>query len=165
LGIIGVLTGWLKRIARWFIGLFRRKPSSANIDIPVRFLVLAPASHGNPFWWNLGSYIGGKPAMQICGDLRLTNICKYDVFVHGVLLRLPWRRATYRAETAIVKHHVRPESSSRYPVLIGGIGELHFGAWIQPPVKDTGQWFTAHVAVIDQFGNKHWMKRVPFRPL
>ena len=51
-------------------------------------MVLIPVSRSNALWWHMGA-VGDQPAMQIVGDLNVTNISKYGVFVMGAKLRKP----------------------------------------------------------------------------
>ena len=33
---------------------------------------------------------------------------------------------------------------------------------MQPPLRDKGQSFVADVAILDQFNNRHWLRKVRF---
>jgi hypothetical protein len=95
--------------------------------------------------------------MQIVGDLNITNISKYNVIVMGAKLRKP---------KAIGHAFVREQNSNMYGtkhvIPKGGISDLRFNFFVQPPVRDAGQSFRADVAIIDQFGNEHWLNGLEF---
>ncbi|BDT60480.1 hypothetical protein MasN3_39740 [Massilia varians] len=116
-----------------------------------------PVSRPNALWWHMGSS-GSEPAMQIVGDLNVTNIAKRGVYVMEVKLRRP--RAVGHAV-------VRAQNSNLYDtkhiIPQGGISDLRFDFFVQPPVRTAGQKFTADVAIVDQFGNEHWLKDLEFR--
>ena len=156
IAILGTIFGWFGKAWVWFAALIRRKPSSGLIDVPTKTLILLPMSRANSFWWHMGS-MNGQPAMQIVGDLNVTNISKSDVVVMGAKLRKPKAtgNAIVRAQGSHVygTDHVIPER---------GITDLRFDFSIQPPVIKQGKSFKADVAVIDQFGNEHWINGIEF---
>ena len=53
-------------------------------------------------------------------------------------------------------------SSQAHSIPMGGLSELSFDFFVQPPVKEEGILFKADVAIIDQFGNEHWLKGLEF---
>src|SRR5262249_46690167 len=124
-----------------------------------RTLILIPVSQGNALWWHMGSQ-GGQPAMQIVGDLNVTNISKYGVFVMGARLRKP--RAT---GWAIVRGKDSDVYGTRHPIPAGSVSDLRFSFFVQPAVEREGKPFRAAVAIVDQFGNEHWLKGLKFRYL
>jgi hypothetical protein len=40
------------------------------------------------------------------------------------------------------------------------VAELSFDFWMIPPERRKGEPFRADIAIIDQFGNEHWLKKV-----
>ena len=95
--------------------------------------------------------------MQIVGDLNVTNISHYDVCVMGVKLKKPKAagHAVVRAQNSNLygSSHIIPQC---------GISDLRFDFFVQPPVRKSGERFKADVAIIDQFGNEHWLKGLEF---
>lgn len=156
LAILGTLFGWFGKAASWIATLFKRERPAGLIDIPPRTMILQPVARQNALWWHMGS-MGGNPAMQIVGDLNITNISRHDVVVMGAKLRKPRAigHAFVRAQGANVY-------GSNHPVPVGGISDLRFDFFVQPPVRDKGQVFKADVAILDQFGNEHWLKGLEF---
>lgn len=148
LGFFGWVKGLLSHVGR---------PSSGLIDVPKKTIILIPAARPNAFWWHMGS-VGDKPAMQIVGDLNVTNISTHGVFLMGARLRKPKAigHVAVRAANSNLysSNHVIPPRS---------LTDLRFDFFVQPPTRKSGQMLKADVAVVDQFGNEHWLKKVEFR--
>jgi len=95
--------------------------------------------------------------MQIVGDLNITNISKYGVYLVAARLRKP-KAAGYVA--------VRAQNSNLYGNYVippSAVSDLRFDFYIQPPVCEQGKPFKGDVAILDQFGNEHWLKALEFR--
>ena len=155
LTILGTIFGWFGKAWRWLAALFKAKPSAGTIEVPSKTMILIPMSRLNALWWHMGA-VGNEPAMQIVGDLNVTNISKYGVFVMGARLRKP---------KAVGHALVRAHNGSMYgPHVIpsGAVSDLRFDFFVQPPVREKGEKFRADVAIIDQFGNEHWLKGLEF---
>jgi len=90
-------------------------------------MVLIPVSRQNALWWQMGS-MGDQPAMQIVGDLNVTNISKYDVVVMGAKLRKP-----KAVGHALVRAHDSNMYSQKHSIPQGGISDLRFDFFVQPP--------------------------------
>lgn len=138
---------------------FHPKPVSTPpvgvIDVPSKTMILIPASRQNAFWWHMGS-MSEQPAMQIVGDLNVTNISIYGVFAMGAKLRKP---------KAVGHALVRAHDSNMYGTNVipqGAISDLRFDFFVQPPVTEEGKSFIADVAIVDQFGNEHWLEGLEF---
>ncbi len=156
LTILGTLFGWFGKATSWFAARLKGTHPSGLIDIPPKTMILLPVARQNAVWWHMGS-MGGNPAMQIVGDLNITNISKHDVVVTGARLKKPKAigHAFVRAQGANIY-------SSNHPIPVGGISDLRFDFFVQPPVKEKGEMFKADVAILDQFGNEHWLRGLEF---
>lgn len=154
LTIFGIIFGWIGKILCWVSSTFKLK--SLVGDIPSRTMILIPVANQNSLWWHMGA-VGDQPAMQIVGDLNITNVSKGDVFVMGAKLKKP---------KAIGHAMVRAQGSNSYGskniIPEGGVSDLRFDFFVQPPVSELNQSFKADVAIIDQFGNEHWLKGLEF---
>lgn len=150
--IIGKMTGLFK----WLMNLFSRihSSSSTNIKIPQKTVILIPVP--NSVWWHMG-HIGDKPVMQIVGDLNVTNISNYGVYLKAVKLRKP------RTDGHVVVRAQKADIYGDYVIPQGAISKLRFDLWVEPPVSEKGTPFKGDVAIIDQFGNEHWLKRLKFQ--
>lgn len=156
LTILGTIFGWFGKLWCWVASLFRPSSPVGVIDVPKKTLILIPVSRQNALWWHMGA-IGDQPAMQIVGDLNITNISKYGVFVMGARLRKP--RAVGHA---LVRAHDSNMYGTKHVIPQGAISDLRFDFFVQPPVCKKGEKFKADVAIIDQFGNDHWLKGLEF---
>jgi len=88
LTIVGTLLGWFGKAWRSVVSLFKSKPLVGVIEVPSKTMVLIPVARSNALWWHMGA-MGDQPAMQIVGDLNVTNISKYGLFVMGAKLKKP----------------------------------------------------------------------------
>ena len=156
LTIAGTIFGWFGKAWRWGVSLFGSATSAGMIDVPKKTLILIPVSRQNALWWHMGS-MGDQPAMQIVGDLNVTNISKYGVFVMGARLRKP-----KAVGHALVRAHDSNMYGTKHLIPQGRVSDLRFDFFVQPPVREKGKPFKADVAIIDQFGNEHWLKGLEF---
>jgi len=156
LTILGTIFGWFEKAWRWSASLFKPKPLVGVIDVPSKTMVLIPVARQNALWWHMGA-MGDQPAMQIVGDLNVTNISKCGVFVMGAKLRKP-----KAIGHALVRAHDSSMYSTKNIIPQGGVSDLRFHFFVQPPVHEKGKSFKADVAIIDQFGNEHWLKGLEF---
>lgn len=95
--------------------------------------------------------------MQIVGALNVTNISTYGIFVMAAKLRKP-----KAVGHALVRAHDSNMYSSKHVIPEGAVGDLSFDFYVQPPVREKGKPCKADVAIIDQFGNEHWLKGLEF---
>lgn len=156
LTILGTIFGWFGNAWRWVSSLFKPKPPAGIIEVPSKTMVLIPVSRSNALWWHMGA-MGDQPAMQIVGDLNVTNISKYGVFVMGAKLRKP-----NAVGHALVRAHDENIYSTKHVIPQGAVSDLRFDFFVQPPVCEKDKPFKADVAIIDQFGNEHWLKGLEF---
>lgn len=154
--ILGTIFGWFGKAWSWVASHLKRKPLVGVIEVPSKTMVLIPVASQNALWWHMGA-MGEQPVMQIVGDLNVTNISTYGVFVMGAKLRNP---------KAVGHAHVRAHDSNIYGtkniIPQADVSDLRFSFFVQPPVREQGQPFKADVAIIDQFGNEHWLKGLEF---
>ena len=130
------------------------RPSSATYDIPRKTLILLQPQH-NATWWHMGA-MGKEPAMQVVADLRVTNISRYNILISAVKLKMP----KVIGHAGIIDHAV--EENGEFLIPENGTCRVRFHCWVVPPVKQKDQDFVADIALIDQYGNEHWMKKVKF---
>jgi hypothetical protein len=156
LTIIGTVFGWFGKTWRWAASFFRSKPVTGIIDVPAKTIILVPMSRLNACWWHMGS-MGDQPGMQIVGDLNVTNISKYGVVLMGAKLRKP-----KAVGHAIVRAHDSNVYSTKNMIPRGAVSDLRFDFFVRPAICKEGKLFTADVAIIDQFGNEHWLKNIQF---
>lgn len=143
--------GWVKSLLS-----HSKRTSPASIEVPKKTIILVPVARPNAFWWHMGS-MGDKPAMQIVGDLNVTNISTHGVFLMGARLRKPMAigHVVVRASNSNLYsgNHVIPRDS---------VSDLRFDFFVQPPTCKSGELLKTDVAIVDQFGNEHWLKGVEF---
>lgn len=94
--------------------------------------------------------------MQIHGDLQVTNICKYDILLSSAKMRKPKALGHVNVSASPSQPY------GNYMIPGGAVADLIFHFSIMPPVKKKGEFFKADVAIIDQFGNEHWVNGIKF---
>jgi hypothetical protein len=148
----------MKGFFSWLISAIKQLLVSEKNQIPRKTLVLLPLPRENAIWWHMGG-VGGEPAMQICADLRVTNISRHNIMLTAFKLKKPNSigHAHPFNQTDIIKE------GSEFLIPAGASVEVRCHCWVQPPVKNKEQEFKADIAVVDQFGNEHWMKKVKFK--
>lgn len=157
LGIFAVIA-YLKGFFSWFWGKIKSiiPNEEAAIKIPKRTLVLVIKGTGHQSWWHMGKS-GDEPAMQIVAHFTATNISNFGVLPTSAKMRKP----KYLGHVMAKKHDDNIYGS--YIIPKGIITELSVDFWITPPIKNKGELLKADIAIIDQFGNEHWIKNVEFR--
>jgi hypothetical protein len=95
--------------------------------------------------------------MQVVGDCLVTNTTRLQVLVAFVKLRRPQTLGFVSVRAADSDLH------GQYPIAPGATTEARFVVFIDPPVRERGDSFRADVALVDQFGNEHWLRNVDFR--
>ena len=100
--------------------------------------------------------MSGKPAMQIVGRFNVTNITKYGVILSAVKMKKPRYMGNVMVKDSMSKLH------GMYQIPPAGYTDMSFDFWIIPAFKKQGESFVADIAVLDQFGNEHWIKKVRF---
>jgi len=61
--------------------------------------------------------------------------------------------------------HPKSNVYGRFMLPAGYISKVSFNFWISPPTKRKGETLKTSIAIIDQFGNKHWLKGIEFKCL
>ena len=124
---------------------------------PTETLRLLPLTRSHATFWHMGS-MNKKPAMQICADIRVTNIHDQSVLLSMCKIRKP-----ITLGNAHPLHNQQYQTVAGERLIVPGTSvEVRCDLWVQPPVKEEGQDYIADLAIVDQFGNHHWMKKVKF---
>ena len=156
--LLGIVLGFLGVLA-YFKGFFRwlwDRATSSGPKIPRKTLALVVEGTGHECWWHMGKS-GGDPAMQIVARFSATNISDFGVLPTSARMRKP----RFLGHVMTQKHDENIYGS--YIIPTGVITKLAVDFWVTPPVKNEGATFKADIAIIDQFGNQHWVKKVEFQ--
>lgn len=108
-------------------------------------------------WWHMGSLLS-NPAMQIVSNLLVTNNTDKQIILTGSLLKTRSIRGQVLTKATNgrlygTENHILPNSTTKI--------SLNF--WIQPPFIKKEANFVSDVAVIDNYGRKHWIRKVEFK--
>jgi hypothetical protein len=153
LAILGTLFGWFGKLWTFLARLFRSDAVASKL--PKRTLILHAPTRERDLWWHMGS-VGKKPAMQLVGSIRVTNIAGHTIFPMHVKLNKP--KVTGPIDIVVDHQIVNP----RIGIPRETVRELTFALFIEPAPCEIGRPFRANIAVVDQFGNEHWLKRLTF---
>lgn len=117
----------------------------------------------NATWWHAGTFQGSTKRMQIVGDYHVTN--GFDQDIHLPSAKLKTRklfRATTVTDGQVLVKDLGSVYSGDYPIPAGAKTTLRFTFSDVPMLQQEGMDLIADVAIIDQFANEHWIKRVRF---
>jgi len=154
-GIIGVIVTSLGVVFVAVLGLSRkvrdwitRRVAFSAQGVPRRTITTV-LQNEELCWWNEAT-MQDQPAMQVHGDVMVANIS--DKWISLPVAQIGKSRTL---GTATIKNHTSTlQPSERAP--------CGFMFFVQPPVKMKGKTFIADVALVDQFGNSHWMRKMKF---
>ncbi|KTD14390.1 hypothetical protein [Legionella israelensis] len=108
-------------------------------------------------WWHMGA-IRSNPAMQVVAELLATNNTDKQIILTGSLLRK--RKIRGQVLTKAVNGRVY---STENPIPPGTTTKISLNFWVEPPFKKEGVDFVSDIAVIDNYGEKHWVPKVKFK--
>jgi hypothetical protein len=94
--------------------------------------------------------------MQVVGDVTVMNIRKHPTYVTAAKLKKP------KALRHVDINDLVSQYSGGHMIPTGGKTDLRFHFRVMPPVSEKGQSFKADIAIIDLFGNEHWIKGIEF---
>lgn len=133
-----------------------------NKNIPSTTIVIADNNMGYQNYWSIGTGHAGKQILQVSCSFMVTNITNRPVALAKAVLK------GLKGQQDLAILHVK-DINSRY-----------FGSYDIPPMTQTiasidyiihpkkmpkkGQKLKLTVGIIDQFGNKHWIKNIISRP-
>jgi hypothetical protein len=151
--LVDRLTGLLGKGWRWLRS--RRRPTENALAIPRVTVRLVRQPWPNATSWHLGSR-GEVPVMQLMGGFLVTNVTELDVLVPVVKLRRPTALGMVTVKAADSALH------GQFRIPPRATTDLRFLLWVEPAVRHQGETFQGDIALIDQFGNEHWVKKVEF---
>lgn len=130
---------------------------------PLEAVVLIPEGRPNALLWSLGTR-GNKSAQQVVGDFTITNRTEQPLYLlHAVLRRRRWFLLGRPEQGTAAVGDFQSPNSGEYPIPPRAITTVRLqfvGTVRERPARRR---FVADVAVVDQFGNHHWLRRLVFR--
>jgi hypothetical protein len=154
LTIVGALSGAFKWLWQKVGGFFKGSDELA-LNVPRKTLVILPKAGGRSCWWHMGG-MGEKPAMQIVAKYTVTNVTKIGIVPTVARMRKP------ASLGHVMVRQIDSQMHGSFLIPPGETTDLHLDFWLVPPVRKEGETLVADVAVLDQFGNEHWIRRVEF---
>ncbi len=151
--IIGFVSGFFKWAwGRISVSYQNWKTRKTNIVIHLENTMFPH----NTAWWSLGNR-GDTPAMQICGNLKATNNSEKEILLTGCYInkfKCRGQVLTYNASYQL--------ASAQYSILPNSTTKITVNFWVEPSVLKAGEDFISDIAIVDNFGKKHWVRNVKF---
>jgi len=151
-----------KLLAAW---RWLRSKGHRSGAVPTNTLIAMPVPRSNALLWG-NAKLGDQKGMQVMADISVTNISSDPLNIPVAILR--YRRSWWQVVPKEVRvepmvKDLRSPYSGAYAIPSKACTGLRAN-FIFPEVRDhkTGD-FIASVAVVDQFGNEHWLKALRFR--
>ncbi len=158
----GVIAGSVK-FAFWVYDECQRRKNHQGFVVPKKTLEIAGKTESN-YWWGMGKR-GDEPTMQIVGSFFISNISSVPVRVPQAELRYGFLGRKRVNGIVMVPRSAKDNLHGFYDIPPNETRNAPFDFWVYPPVAKVGEDFTARsVTFIDQFGNRHSVKKVTFRP-
>jgi hypothetical protein len=152
--VLGFASGVFQRAWKAILRTGRESESSPLYKIPrttVRVLVTGERS----CWWHMGK-AGDAPTMQVVARFTVTNITRYNIRLPLGKIRKP------RILGYCTVKNVDSPLHGQYAIPPGATTEVSLDFWISPPMRKEGEDLVGDLAVVDQFGNEHWLRKVRF---
>lgn len=158
----GAIAGFIKFLF-YLMDELRRRSAAGSFRVPKRSLHLAMKMPSN-YWWHMGK-IGEDPTMQVVGSVFASNIASVPVRSPQVILHYGFLGHRKVFGMVLTASGGPRNVYGMNDIPPGETRDLSFDFWLFPPVAQEGKAFVAHsVTVMDQFGNRHVLKRVAFTP-
>ena len=146
----------------WAYDELQKRKKHEGFSAPTKTLRLATKPE-NTCWWHMGKK-GDEPTMQIVGGLFATNTASVPVRIPQVEIQYGFLGRKRAAGMVLFSRSWRENMYGMYDIPPGETRDVSFDFWVYPPVEKPENAFAACAVVfIDQFGNRHKMKRVSFR--
>ncbi|NQY74403.1 MAG: hypothetical protein HRT90_06525 [Candidatus Margulisbacteria bacterium] len=156
LEIMESIITFIKLITRIFKSIKESIYFRITNKIPKKTIIVAPNPNPHDTWWHMGSQGINEPTMQISGSYQVTNITEDNINLSAVEMKKP------NVMGNIIVKDSKSHYYGSYPIPSKYLTDISFDFLIKPPFKKTGESFKADVAIIDQFGNEHWIKGIVF---
>lgn len=156
-----VLAGSI-RFCFWVFDEWQKRKTRSGFSMPHETLRIASKMPEN-YWWHMGKR-GDDPTMQVVGSVFATNVSSVSVRIPQVELRYGFLGRHRVFGMVMVDNGERQRMYGMHDIPSNETRDVSLDFWVFPPVTTPEEDFTAHsVTIIDQFKNKHVMKRVQFQ--
>jgi hypothetical protein len=119
-------------------------------------LVLRPGAHAT---WSPATVVSGRPMLQLCAEVDVTNTSECSVVFVSARLSKP-------AAEGLVRLHDRKRGTlGSYPLEPSVPTRASVYFYVSLPEPPAGTTVVADVGFIDQYGNTHWCEKIRFRSI
>ncbi len=152
--IIKSFSWWKKKAIQLWYFITRQKSRIPRETIRV-------VKHRRENRWNLGK-INGKPAMQINGNLYVTNIFNNNIRILSAEIITPRKAKKNCVRNNVLTRHYQNNIYGSYELVPNITTELSIDFWIQPPIIKENKDLKLTIVLVDQFDNRHKIKNLLF---
>lgn len=101
--------------------------------------------------------VSGRPMLQLCAEIDVTNTNECSVVLVSARLRKP------AAEGLVRLHDRKRGTAGSYPLgpSVSMRASVYFYVYLPEP--PTGTTVVGDVGFVDQYGNTHWCEKMRFR--
>jgi hypothetical protein len=157
--------GILDKLASAWRWVRHRAHRSDSPKIPGKTVIVLVESRINALYWGYAT-TGAVPGMQVVGDFHVTNISSGPVRLLDSVLRFRrrwWNRMPKLVHTHPAVKDLGSVYSGQYEIPPNATTRVRVGFVYGEPERPQPGDFVADVALVDQFGNHHWLRRLRFK--
>jgi len=152
-GIFLIIKNSISALLDWFLKI--------KDILPKKAIIIVDTDTGHQNFWHVGSQ-NGKPILQINCNFMVTNITNKPVSLANAILN---GIKGEKIQAMILVKDVNSTYSGDYPIPAMGQTSVSICFIVIPkkfPKKNASM--SLKIGIIDQFGQKNWIKNIIFRP-
>lgn len=153
--LIGFVKGTFRRAWAWF----RQRISGSEYvySVPRKTIVMVPRGGTRDHIWRIRHEKEHEgPEMRVHGYFKVTNISKFTILLVVAKMKRP------KAFGHVSVNRVGSAGWGAYGIPAASTTDLAFNFRLAPPIRKESEDFVTDIAIVDQFGNEHWIKKVRF---
>lgn len=153
LAVLGTIFGWFRKVGGWVKHFFSK--SDAYLPVPKRSVILLTRDSGGFTWGDATRGKGRQPVTELRWSGVATNITKYSITLVSC-----WVDRVSGFSTLFVEDPDTGESGA-FPISSGVTVDISATFTVDPRL-DSSRDFYATLVFIDNFGNRHKIKKVHY---
>ena len=169
--IVGLFTNFLGALDKltafghWLVRKVRPENApGTKFRVPSRTVIAIVDPRPNALNWSVAKVVG-QPGLQIVGDFNVTNIWDGHVrLLVGLLRYRRWFFFRKIVQTNPLVSDALSGMSGNYVVHSHSTAAVRLGfVFREPKPPKAPRSFVADVGFVDQFNNRHWLRRLRFK--
>jgi len=159
--LAGVIFSGTIKFLFWVYDEWQKRKKHGGFTAPTKTFRLATMTEGS-CWWHMGKK-DNEPIMQVVGRMFITNIASVPARITQVELQYGFWGRKRISGIVMVSRQLHENMYGMYDIPPNETRNVSFDFWVYPPVANSTETFIAHAIIfIDQFGNRHTVKRIQF---